>query len=59
MIDEETRTVNKLIDEMQRLKLGCQLLEEVFLGVGPYGDGEIPDELRYKINNFFYFDDSE
>ena len=51
--------IDELIEEMQKLKEAKELLYQVYLEHGPYGDGEIPQELRWKINNFFGFDDSE
>jgi len=59
MLNFKIETINKLMDELDTLRSGCRLLEDVYLEYGPYGDGEISDELRRKINNFFKFDDSE
>ncbi len=60
LFDTKTVTIDKLIDEINRLQKGYELLEQVYLEVGGYGDdGPMTDELRYKLNNFFGFDDSE
>ena len=51
--------IEGLIDEVAKLKKGNELLEELWLEHGPYRDDPISDELWYKVNNFFEFDDSE
>jgi hypothetical protein len=57
--------LDELMEEVAKLKEGNNLLEQVWAAHGAYGtggptgDGIIPDELRYKINHFFGFDDSE
>ena len=47
-----------LLKEINELKSAQNLLEEIWLEVGPYGR-EISDALRYKLQDFFNFDDSE
>ena len=59
MIIMKFDTIDKLLDDIERLKEGYKLLEDVYLEHGPYGQDPISDELRNKINNFFGFDDSE
>ena len=51
--------LEKVLEDIEKLRQAYELLEQVFLEHGPYGDCPIPDELRYKINNYFDFDDSE
>lgn len=51
--------LDEMMEEIAKLKEGNDLLEQVWLEYGPYGEGSIPDKLRYKINNFYGFDDSE
>ena len=59
MIIMQMDTIDKLLDDIHRLQEGYKLLEEVYLEHGAYGEDPISDELRYKINDFFGFDDSE
>jgi hypothetical protein len=59
LFDMKTVTIDKLVDEINRLQKGYELLEQVYLEAGGYGEDPMTDELRYKINNFFGFDDSE
>ena len=51
--------LEKFLENIDRLKLAYELLEQVWLEHCPYGQDPIPDKLRYKINDFFNFDDSE
>jgi hypothetical protein len=51
--------LENVLEDVNKLLEGYDLLEQVYLEHGPYGDCPIPDELRYKINNYFDFDDSE
>jgi hypothetical protein len=55
----EKFNLNDFISEIQHLQEAKELLEQVFLEVGPYGDGKISRELRSKINDYVKFDDSE
>ena len=59
MFTIQLETIDKFIDEINRLQKGYELLEQVYLEAGGYGEDPMTDELRYKINNFFGFDDSE
>lgn len=52
-------TLEKTLEEINKLQEAYMLLEQVYLEHGPYGVDPISDELRYKINDFFGFDDSE
>ncbi len=54
----ENLHIDKLIEEIENLKEAADLLEKVWLEIGPYTD-KISDELSYKLNSFFKFDDSE
>ena len=51
--------LEKLLAEIEELKQAKVLLEKVFIEICPYGQNQVPDELRWKINDFFKFDDSE
>lgn len=55
----QTPKIDKFIDEIFFLKTSHELLESLFVEIGPYKDGEIPSELWYKVCNHFNFDDSE
>lgn len=59
MFNMQSDIIDKLIGEINRLQKGYELLQQVYLEVGGYGEEPMTDELRYKINNFFGFDDSE
>jgi hypothetical protein len=52
-------TISKFMSDINRLKTAYDLLKQVHLEHGPYGEDPIPNELRCKINDFFGFDDSE
>lgn len=51
--------ITKSMEELGLLFEAKSLLEQVYMEHGPYGDGKISDKLRYKINDFFGFNDSE
>lgn len=55
----EKFNLNDFIEEVQHLQEAKKLLEQVFLEIGPYGNGQISSELRWKINDYMQFDDSE
>jgi hypothetical protein len=55
----ELETIDKFLSDIQRLQQGYMLLEQVYLEHCPYGEEPISNGLRYKINTFFGFDDSE
>jgi hypothetical protein len=59
MFDMQLDTIDKAIDELNRLQVGYKLLQQVYLEAGGYGEEPMTDELRFKINNYFGFDDSE
>jgi ribulose bisphosphate carboxylase small subunit len=51
--------LEELLAEIENLKQAKDLLEQVYLATGPYGERPIPEDLCWKINGFFKFDDSE
>jgi len=51
--------LEKVLEDIEKLREAYKLLEQVHLEHGAYGQYPITDELRYKINNYFDFDDSE
>jgi hypothetical protein len=51
--------LDKTLEDIAKLREAYELLEQVYLEHGPYKTGCIPTALRYKINNYFGFDDSE
>lgn len=56
--EDAFQAFDKFVEDLQKLREGARLLEEVYLHCGGYG-GPMPDELRHKINDYFGFDDSE
>lgn len=56
---KQNNLIENLLDELSRLQKSHELLEELFRWIGPYKDGNIPDELWFKIRDHFDFDDSE
>lgn len=62
MITEQTETpsMDQLMEEWTRLKYAAELLEAVYLHIGPYsGSISYTDEPWRKVRDFFQFDDSE
>ena len=53
----ETPNIDNLFEEINRLKTGVQLLEELWSELGPYVS--VPIKLSYRINKFLGHDDSE
>ncbi|MNJ90171.1 hypothetical protein D3C87_77650 [compost metagenome] len=51
--------LNTFISEITHLQEAKELIERVFVEVGPYGNGKISEELLSKINDYMKFDDSE
>jgi len=58
-MDTEMEPLEKWLENIDKLKLAYELLEQVWLEHCPYGQEAISDKLRYRINNYFGFDDSE
>lgn len=52
-------TIEKLKAEVERLERAAELLEQVYVEVGPYQNGKILDKTWCSIRDFFGFDDSE
>lgn len=50
--------LNKLLDELQHLKDAKDLLESIWSELGPYNQA-LTEKTRYKLQDFFKFDDSE
>lgn len=51
-------TLDKVLNEIDRLKASDKLLARVWAEIGPY-DGQVSDELRQEIRKHFSFDDGE
>jgi len=52
----------ELIEELQTLLYAKELLEKIWLEIGPYDEKGVfknNPELQTKLNNFMQFDDSE
>jgi hypothetical protein len=54
-----TPNLSKVLSEIEKLQEALNLLETIYLEVGPYRDGEIQEKTWYKVQDFFGFDDSE
>lgn len=52
-------TITKFLEEIESLQQAKDLLEKVYLEIGPYNRDKISEELNRKINDYFGFDDSE
>jgi hypothetical protein len=69
MITEQTETpsMDQIMEEWSRLKYAAELLEQVYIAVGPYPHKEkgalygldMSEEPWNKVRDFFQFDDSE
>jgi hypothetical protein len=51
--------IEKLLAEVGTAKKAMELLQRVYLELGPYRDGKIEDQTWNKVRDFFDFDDSE
>ena len=51
--------IDKLFDEINRLKLALEILNDVWADIGPYNTGQVSQETLTKLHRFFNFDDSE
>jgi hypothetical protein len=55
---ENNFNLRDFIDAIEDLERAKELLEEIWNELGPY-NGVLSDHLRYKLNNYMKFDDSE
>ena len=56
----ETPALDAMQQEIEKLRYGNRLLEDVWRELGPYDfPRDFPLELKVKIADFFGFDDSE
>lgn len=51
--------LEKLLKEIKDLKKAKELLNKVWIEMGPYRDNPISDETWNKISEYMFFDDSE
>jgi len=51
--------LSDVVNEILDLQEGKELLERLFIEIGPYKDGKISYELWNKVRDYFNFDDSE
>lgn len=56
---EEFEALDKVMEDINRLKKSHELLEKLWSAHGPYRDRDIPIELWFKVCDHFGFDDSE
>lgn len=54
----EFEILEKAIEEIERCKKAHELLYSVWLELGPYNE-TLSTDLKFKLNDFFNFDDSE
>lgn len=58
--EDQFETLIQLSKELERAREAYKLLDEIWEWNGPYGTGKpMPNELRYKMQRFYNFDDSE
>jgi hypothetical protein len=57
-IREKIQVLQSQIDELEASKEAIELLQEIWLELGPYTP-HLSNDLRYKLQDFFKFDDSE
>lgn len=55
----KNNVVDSILEELNELQSAKILLELVYQEIGPYNDGKISNELMYKLNAYFRFNDSE
>lgn len=53
------QTWDALTAHVARLEKGNELLEKLYLEIGPYQNGKVDDKTWDEVRNFFGFDDSE
>lgn len=54
----ELKNLNKLLGEIEILAKAQELLDEVWIELGPY-NAVLSDELTHKLRDYFHHDDSE
>lgn len=58
-MSDKTLNLDTLLAEIAHLKEAEALLEQIWMELGPYFDGEIDNKTRSRLQAFFNFDDSE
>ena len=56
---KEFKNITNMQKEMEELLEAYDILEQVWLNIGPYNDGKVSNETLRRINNLMKFDDSE
>lgn len=51
--------LDSLVQEYFHLKRVEELLDDIYVEIGPYQDGEVSNETWEKVRKHFKFDDSE
>jgi len=54
-----TSTIDALLQEIQDLREARDLLDTIWVDLGPYRTGTIPDAVWSNVQRYFEFDDSE
>jgi hypothetical protein len=52
-------SLNTFLSEIEYLKESEQLLQSIYLEIGPYRDREVTPELWNRVRNHFKFNDDE
>jgi hypothetical protein len=55
----KSETVDKFIEEIKNLQTAESILLDIWTGLGSYFNGELSDETKERIRQYFKFDDSE
>lgn len=56
MVSKEFKIIDGFVDEISEMRRACDLLEDIYL----YSDDMvIPEDIYYKMRDFFGYDDSE
>ena len=50
--------LREIVEEIERLEKAHDILERVWIAVGPYNHDKIDNELMRDLNNYMEFDDS-
>ena len=58
MVNKRTQELKAEIERLEKQVEAEELLQEIWLELGPYTP-HISNELRYKLQDHFCFDDSE
>lgn len=52
-------TICSLLTEIDEFQKARELLDKVYLEIGPYQEGKLTKETWYRVRDYFKFNDSE